>query len=1018
MARIVEQDVEDACIDWLMELGYDYVYGPDLSPDGEQPERKDYKDVILVDRLHDALIRINDLPQEAIDAALKKIIYPDTPNLLDNNHNFHKMLTDGINVEYEVNGEIKYDIVWPIDFNAKKIEKNNEFLVVNQFTVIEKSNRKPDVILFVNGIPLVIIELKNPRDPNATLWKAFNQVQSTYKDEIPNMFTHNEIIVISDGTDAKIGTTTTDWSRFAPWKTIDGENIVSESEPKLKVVIQGMFEKNKLLDIIRNFIVFELDGTEIIKKLANYHQVRATNKAIQHTIRASSSKGDQKIGVIWHATGSGKSLTMATMAGKIIQNPSMNNPTIVIVTDRNDLDDQLFGTFYRSREILRQEPEQATKRSHLRELLRVQSGGVVFTTVQKFVPDKGENAPLLSDRRNIVVIADEAHRSQYDVIDGFARHVRDSLPNASFVGFTATPLESNDKNTKTIFGEYIDIYDMVQSIEDGFTVPIYYEPRHSKFNIDPKMLQEIDPTFNKITENSEEEERKKLKTKWAKLEAIVGSQANIDQVAKDIVDHFENRISTFRGKGLIVCMSRKICANLYDAITKLRKEWHNDDDTKGILKVVITGKASDPKNFQQHIRSKTNRKHIEKRLKDDNDELKLVIVRDMWLAGFDVPFLHTMYIAKPMQTHSLIQAISRVNRVHKNKPGGLIVDYISIAHEMKNAIKQYTKDQKEDTLVLIDEAVLVFKRKYQIIKDMLIGFEYSKYFTGKSTEQLEVLAGAMAHIIDQKDGKKQFKKNANDLMKSAKLCGAHEEIITVRNDIIFFDTLQQNLSKNTGAGVTYSEEIDLAVGELVTKSMESLGVEDLLKASGIVKTPEISILSDEFLQDVKSSKKKNLAIELLSKLVSDEIKSRRKKNVAHAFTLLEKLQKTLQNYEKRTVDSVTIITELISISKEIRDAKKRGEKLKLTEEELAFYDALEISDSTVKVLGDEVLTSIAKELVEKIRKSKTIDWPLRETGRAKIMASVKRVLNKHGYPLPKKDSTTQTILDQASQMFA
>ena len=1018
MTRIVEQDVEDACIDWLEELGYDYVYGPEISPDGEHPERSDYKDVVLVDRLRNALEKINDVPLEAIDSAIKKLIHPDTPNLLDNNHNFHKMLTDGIDVEFEENGEIRYEKVWLIDFDPDKLEINNDFLAVNQFTVIEKSNRRPDVILFVNGIPLVIIELKNPRDPNATLWKAFNQVLSTYKNEIPSMFVHNEIIVISDGPDAKIGTTTTPWSRFAPWKTIDGENTVAESEPKLKVIIQGMFEKKRLLDIVQNFIVIETEGPEIIKKLANYHQVRATNKAVKHTLRASASDGDKKIGVVWHATGSGKSLTMTTLAGKIIQAPQMKNPTIVVVTDRNDLDDQLFQTFFRSREILRQEPEHAKDRPHMRKLLKVQSGGVIFTTVQKFVPEKGNDAPLLSDRRNIVVFADEAHRSQYDVIDGFARHVRDSLPNASFVGFTATPIETADKNTKTIFGDYIDVYDMVQSIEDGFTVPINYEPRRSRLNIESDMLQEIDPTFDKITENSEEDERKKLKTKWAKLEAIVGSKANIDQLAQDIVEHFENRISTFHGKGMIVCMSRKICADLYDAIIKLRKDWHSDDDDKGILKVVMTGTASDPENFQSHIRSKTNRKIIEKRLKDDDDGLKLVIVRDMWLAGFDVPFLHTMYIAKPMQTHSLIQAISRVNRVHEHKPGGLIVDYISIAHEMKKAISQYTKEQKEDTIIPIEEAVLVFKRKYQIIKDMLSGFDYSKYFTGKATDQLEMLAGSMSHIVDQEDGKKRFKKSANDLMKSAKLCGAHEDVIFVRNDIIFFDTLQRTLSKNTGAGVTYTEEIDFAVGELVTKSMKSLGVEDLLKASGIVKSPEISILSDEFLQDVKGTKKKNLAIELLSKLVSDEIKDRRKKNVAHAYTLSEKLQKTLQNYEKRSVDAVAVITELIEISKDIRNAKKRGEKLKLSEEELAFYDALEVNDSSVKILGDEVLTSIARELVEKIRDSKTIDWPIRESGRAKIMANVKRVLNKHGYPIPKKDSTTQIILDQASQLFA
>jgi type I restriction enzyme, R subunit len=1018
MRRIVEQDVEDACIEWLEELGYDYVYGPEISPDGEHSERKNYSDIILIERLRSALERINKLPKTAIDDAIKKIIYPDTPNLIDNNHNFHKMLTDGVDVEFEVDGETKFDKVWILDFNSDKIELNNEFLVVNQYTVIEKENRRPDVILFINGIPLVLIELKNPRDTNATLWKAFKQVQLTYQSEIPSMFLHNEITIISDGTDARIGTTTTPWSRFAPWKTIDGENIASESEPQLKVIIKGMLEKKRLLDIIRNFIVFESEGPEIIKKLANYHQIRAANNAVRHTIRASSQDGNKKIGVVWHATGSGKSLTMTTLSGKIIQEPLMKNPTIVVITDRNDLDDQLFGTFFKSRELLHQEPEQAKTRNDMRGLLKVESGGVIFTTVQKFVPEKGEDAPLLSDRRNIVVMADEAHRSQYDVIDGFARHLRDSLPNASFIGFTATPIETADKNTKTIFGDYIDIYDMMQSVEDGFTVRINHEPRHSKLNIDSTMLEKIDPAFNKITENSEEDERKKLKSKWSRLEAVVGSNANLQQLAKDIVEHFENRRVLFKGKGMIVCMSRKICADLYDEIIKLRKEWHNDDDQKGFLKVVMTGKASDPENFQLHIRSKKKRKLIEKRLKDDNDELSLVIVRDMWLAGFDVPFLHTMYIAKPMQTHSLIQAISRVNRVHENKPGGLIVDYISIAHEMKKAINQYTKDLKQDTIIPIEEAVEVFKRKYQLIKDMLIGFDYSKFFSGKSTERLEVLAGAMSLIVDQEEGKKRFKQASNDLMKSAKLCGAHEEILAVRDNIVFFDTLQRNLSKNTGIGVSYTEETDVAVGELVTKSMESLGVEDLLKASGIVKTPEISILSDEFLQDVKSTKRKNLAVELLSKLVSDQIKTRRKKNIVHSNSLLEKLQKTIQNYEKRPVDAVDVITELISISKEIRDARKRGEKLKLTEEELAFYDTLDSKDSSVKVLGDEVLTSISKELVEVIQKSKTIDWPLRESGKAKIMSSVKRVLNKHGYPVPKKESATQAILEQASQMFA
>lgn len=1017
MKRIVEQEIEDACIEWLEELGYEYQAGPEISPDGQNPEREDLRDVILVDRLRKALKKINNLPDDAIEEAIKKIIHPNTQNLTENNHNFHKMITDGIYVEYQENNETKDDIVWPIQLDPKKIEEN-DFLVVNQFTVIEKGERRPDVILFVNGIPIVILELKNPRDPKATIWSAYNQVQSTYKDEIPSMFVHNEIIVVSDGIDARIGTTTTNWSRFAPWKTIDGENIAPSSEPQLKVIIKGMFEKSKLLEIIKNFIVFEVGGKGLVKKLANYHQVRATNKALTHTLRATSSTGDKRIGVVWHATGSGKSLTMATLAGKIIQEDEMKNPTIVVITDRNDLDDQLFGTFFKSREILRQEPQQAGKRDDLRTLFKV-AGGVIFTTVQKFVPEKGENAPLLSDRRNIVVFADEAHRSQYDIIDGFAKHVRDSLPNASFIGFTATPIENADKNTKTIFGEYIDVYDMMQSIEDGFTVKILHQPRHSKLNIDPTMLQTIDPSFIDITENSEEEERKKLKTKWTKLEAIVSSQVNLEQLAKDVVEHFERRRSITRGKGMIVCMSRKMCVGLYNEITKIKKEWHNEDDKKGFLKVVMTGKASDPKDYQIHIRTKSKRKNIENRLKDDDDELSLVIVRDMWLAGFDVPFLHTMYVAKPMVTHNLIQAISRVNRVHENKESGLIVDYISIGFDLKKAIQQYTKNPKDSPIMPIEEAVEVLERKYQITEDLLIGCDYSKYLTSaKPTERLEVLANTISHIVDQDDGKKRFKKAVNDLVKVAKMCGVHENVISKRDNISFFDTVKASISKNTGAGILISEGVDTAVGELVDKSMTSFGVQDLLVAAGITKTPEISILSDEFLQDVSNTKKKNLVVELLTKLVSDEIKTRGKKNVVDAYSFSQKLQKTLEAYEKRPVDTVDVITGLIDLSKQIRDAKKRGEKLNLSEDELAFYDALETNDSEVKILGDEILRNIAREITEKIRESKTIDWPLRESGRAKIMASVKRVLNKNGYPIPKKDAVTQAIMKQAEMLFA
>ncbi len=1010
MSRFTESDVEEAALEWFEELQYQILSGPDIAPNSENEERKSYEDVVLIERLKKSLQKINkNYPDEVIESAIKKLVYADTPDLIINNQKFHKMLTDGIEIEYSSNEGIKTAQVWPIDFT--NIE-NNEFLVVNQYTVIENRKRRPDIIVFINGLPIGIIELKNPRDENATTKGAFNQVQSTYKKDIPSIFIHNEFIVISDGVEAKIGTTTTTWDRFAPWRIIEEKNE-PESVPELEIMIKGVFEKSRILDILQNFIVFDIDEKETIKKIAGYHQFRGVNKAIQSTIKSSSKNGDKKIGVIWHSTGSGKSLSMIFYSGKIIQNKKMENPTIVVMTDRNDLDDQLSESFFRTKEIIRQEPQQAKKRTDLRKLLQVSSGGVIFTTVQKFVPEKGETAKLLSDRHNIIVIADEAHRSQYDFIDGFARHVRDSLPNASFIGFTATPIESGDKNTRAVFGDYIDKYDMVQSVEDGFTVGIDYDGRFSKIKFLDDQKQKIDPQFEAITERHEEDERKKLQSKWARLEAIVGSEKNVKQMAVDIVDHFENRIMALKGKGMIVCMSRKMCVKLYHEIIKLKPEWDDLDYKKGEIKIVMTGSASDPPEFQPHLTTKDMRKTIKSRIKNPDDPLKLVIVRDMWLAGFDAPIIHTMYIAKPMHSHTLIQAISRVNRVFEGKPAGLIVDYIAIGYDVMKALIQSSKASKEKISFPIEESVELMLRKYQMVKDFFIDFEYSNFFTGKPSERLKIITGSMAHILEQEEGKKRFTLAVAQLLRANALCGSHEKARELRNEFEFFETIKASFAKNTGSRHVNVQEIDSKIQDLVSRSIETVGVVDLLKASGVSRTPEISILSDEFLQEVKGMKYKNMAIELLSKLLQDEIKIKSQKNASQARSFADMLEKSLVKYENRSLNSATIIDELIKLSKQIRDAQKRGIKLNLSEEELAFYDALEISDTHVKVLGDENLSKIAKELLENLRENASIDWPIRENAKAKLRSIVKRVLTKNGYPDERKDSTTENIMHQA-----
>jgi len=899
--------------------------------------------------------------------------------------------------------------VWPIGFNNVQ---NNDWLAVNQFTVIENGkNRRPDVVVFVNGLPLALIELKNPSDEDATIRGAFNQFQ-TYKKEIPSIFLANEILVISDGTEARAGTLTADWERFMPWRTIEGDKI-AKGKPELEVLVKGMFEKKRFLNLVQNFITFEVDKAEIIKKLAGYHQFHAVNVAIESTLHASSPRGDKRIGVVWHTQGSGKSLTMAFYAGRIIKHPRMANPTLVVLTDRNDLDDQLFGEFSKCQDLLRQEPVQAEDREHLRELLAVASGGVIFTTVQKFFPSKGERYPKLSDRRNIVVIADEAHRSQYDFIDGFARHMRDALPNASFIGFTGTPIEKADRSTRAVFGDYISIYDIQRAVEDKFTVRIFYEGRLAKLALDEKERPKIDPEFEEVTEGQEEQVRQKLRSKWARLERMVGNDKRIGLVAKDIVTHFETRLQAMDGKGMIVCMSRRICVDLYDGIIKLRPKWQSEDDDKGVIKVVMTGSASDPERFYPHVRNKSRREAIKKRLKDPKDPLKLVIIRDMWLTGFDAPVLHTMYFDKPMRGHGLMQAIARVNRVFKDKPGGLVVDYLGIAYYLKQALADYTKGDREQTGIPQEEAVALMLEKYEIVTGLFHGFDYAKFFTGTAAERLGVIPSAMEHILRQEEGKNRLIKAVLELSKAFALSVPNEQALAIKDEVGFFQTVKAAFVKNTMTeGKLAEEQLDSAIQQIVSKAIAPGGVIDLFAAAGL-KTPDISILSDEFLEEIQTIRHRNLAMELLEKLLNDEIKVRSKKNLVQSRSFAEMLDNTIRRYQNRSIEAAQVITELIQLAKEMREAHKRGEALGLKEDELAFYDALEVNDSAVKVLGDETLRTIACELVDTVRKNVTIDWSVKESSRAKLRTMVRRLLRKYGYPPDKQEKATQTVLEQA-----
>jgi type I restriction enzyme R subunit len=1041
LGQLSESVVEDAALAWLAGVGYAVLHGPEIAAGESGAERSDenYRDVVLEARLRHALARLNpDLPPEAIDDAYRKLLRNDASAIAERNRALHKMLVDGVPVEFRrEDGSVGGAQAQVIDF---EIPGNNDWLAVNQFTVAESQHvRRPDVVVFVNGLPLAVIELKNAADENATTSGAIQQLQ-TYQAQIPALFATNAVLVVSDGNEARIGAIGAGKEWFKPWRTVAGGEEAKRSVTELQVLLEGVFEHHRFLQLLRHFIVFEDEGGgRVTKKLAGYHQFHAVNTAVGETLRAaldvvtrdaepqgtlydvnpSGARGDRRVGVVWHTQGSGKSLTMAFYAGRVILHPQMRNPTLVVLTDRNDLDDQLFGTFARCRDLLRQPPAQAADRVDLRAKLSVASGGVVFTTIQKFFPEeKGDRHPVLSDRSNIVVIADEAHRSQYDFIDGFARHMRDALPNASFIGFTGTPIEKTDANTRAVFGDYISVYDIQRAVEDKATVPIFYESRLAKLELKASELPTIDSEFEEATEGEEVDRKEKLKSKWAQLEAIVGSDKRLKLVAQDIVEHFERRLEAVEGKGMIVCMSRRICVELYEEIARLRPRWHHGHDDGGPMKVIMTGSASDPPEWQHHIRNKSRREELAKRFRDPRDPFRLVIVRDMWLTGFDAPSLHTMYIDKPMRGHGLMQAIARVNRVFRDKPGGLVVDYLGLAHELKNALATYTESGGKGKAVLDqNEAVAAMIEKYEICRDLMHGFDWRKWVSGTAAERLTLLPAGQEHVLALDNGKERFVDAVRNLSKAFALAVPHAEALRIRDDVGFFQAVLAALVKRTDEDKRPEEELEHAVRQIVSRAVMPEGVIDIFAAAGL-KKPDISVLSEEFLADVRDMPQRNLAVELLRKLLAGEIKTRRRKNVVQARSFAEMLEQSIRRYQNRAIEAAQVLEELIGLARDVREAGRRGEDLGLNDDELAFYDALETNDSAVKVLGDETLRDIARELVESVRNNVTIDWTMRENVRAKLRVLVKRILRKHGYPPDKQERATQTVLEQAEVLSA
>ena len=1101
--KITEDAIEMLAIERLEVEGYSYLYGPDIAPDGSIPERESYEDVILLGRVEAAIARLNPaIPPTARLDALRQIQRLNAPDLIANNEAFHRLLTDGIPVTLHKDGSARGDLVWLIDFDHPE---NNDYLVVNQFTVVSASTssaytaspelveggmarqKRPDVILFVNGLPLVVIELKNAGDENATVFSAFKQMQ-TYKATISNLFTYNGLLVISDGLDARAGSLSAGFSRFMAWKTADGVVEASPLVPQIETLIRGLLNPRTLLDLIRYFTVFEkservdksqrfinsgngIVTVETVKKVAAYHQYYAVNKAVESTLRAADLRfdnswrivksevkedpaaynlpsvsdqplGDRKAGVVWHTQGSGKSLSMVFYTGKIVQ--ALNNPTVVVITDRNDLDDQLFDTFAASKQLLRQEPVQADSRDHLKSLLKVASGGVVFTTIQKFQPEEGNVYETLSERQNIVVIADEAHRTQYGfaaktidekdeagevigkkIVYGFAKYLRDALPNATYLGFTGTPIENTDVNTPAVFGHYVDIYDIAQAVEDGATVRIYYESRLAKIELTENGRQQV-RELDKELAQEELTDTQKAKAKWTQLEALIGSDSRLKNVAQDIIHHFEARQEVFEGKGMIVAMSRRIAAALYKEIAALRPGWHHDDLDKGVIKVVMTAASSDGPEIALHHTNKQQRRALADRMKNPDDDLKLVIVRDMWLTGFDVPSLHTMYIDKPMQGHNLMQAIARVNRVYKDKPGGLIVDYLGIASDLKEALSFYSDSGgRGDPTEMQEQAVALMLEKLEVVSQMFAprvdkssrfvnsGFAYEDYFAAGTAQKLALILGAEDHILGLPDGKRRYINEVTALSKAFSIAVPHEEAMDVKDEVAFFQAVKARLVKFDSSGSSRTdEEMETAIRQVIDQALVSEQVIDIYDAAGL-KKPDISILSEEFLLEIQEMAHKNVALELLRKLLNDEIKARAKKNLVQSKKLEEMLEDALRRYHNKALTSAQVIEELISIGKEVRDSDSEAQEMGMSEYEYAFYTAVANNDSARELMQQDKLRELAVVLTERVRKNSSIDWTIKESVRAKLRVIVKRTLRQYGYPPDMQRLATDTVLKQA-----
>ena len=1068
MTRITEHSIEDFAIKLLEQLGYEYIYAPSIAHDGENPERSSYEEILLTYRMAEAVRRINPtVPPAAQEEAIKEIQRIHSLELLTNNESFHRLLTEGIKVSYQKDGQQRGDLVWLIDFNTPE---NNDFIVANQFTVVEDGvNKRPDIILFVNGIPLVVIELKNAADENATIKSAFRQIE-TYKAVIPSLFNYNAFTIISDGLEARAGTLSSDMSRFMAWKSADGKEEASHLVSQMETLINGMLNKETLLDLIRHFIVFEKSKKEdtktgvttisTVKKLAAYHQYYAVNRAVESAMRAtgytveketptsmvmespesygvagvkSQPKGDRKGGVVWHTQGSGKSLSMVFFTGKIVL--ALDNPTVVVITDRNDLDDQLFDTFASSTQLLRQEPKQIENRNDLKEKLKVASGGVIFTTIQKFSPEEGNVYETLSERENIVVIADEAHRTQYGfkaktvdekdehgnvigkkTVYGFAKYMRDALPNATYIGFTGTPIENTDVNTPAVFGNYIDVYDIAQAVEDGATVRIYYESRLAKVNLSEegkKLVEELDDELD----GEELTETQKAKAKWTQLEALIGSENRINNVANDIIQHFGQRQEVFEGKGMIVAMSRRIAANLYEEIIKLKPEWHSDDLDKGVIKVVMTSLSSDGPKIAKHHTTKQQRRTLADRMKDPDDELKLVIVRDMWLTGFDAPSMHTLYIDKPMKGHNLMQAIARVNRVYKDKPGGLVVDYLGIASDLKKALSFYSDaGGKGDPTIAQAQAVELMLEKLEVVSQMYSGFPYENYFQAETGQKLSMILAAEEHILGLEDGKKRYINEVTALSKAFAIAVPHDQAMDVKDEVSFFQAVKARLAKfdGTGSGRT-DEEIETTIRQVIDQALVSEQVIDVFDAAGI-KKPDISILSEDFLMELKGMEHKNVALEVLKKLLNDEIKARSKKNLVKSKSLKEMLENSIKKYHNKILTAVEVMDELIKLSKEIVDMDSEAKKLGLTDFEYAFYTAVANNDSAKQLMQQEKLRELAVILTERVKQNASIDWTIKESVRAKLKVIIKRTLRQYGYPPDMQKLATETVLKQAEMI--